>query len=151
MTKMLVTGGAGFIGANFVHYTLKHKPEYEVTVIDKLTYAGNPDNLKSVLDQINFVTGDICDRDLMDKLVSETDIVVHFAAESHNVLEHARTKRLKKGIPMLVANEVSIAMGSSRNQVTIIDAYGDTPLPEMSKYDTASAIVQHLSTLLHQA
>lgn len=52
---------------------------------------------------------------------------------------------------MLVANEVSIAMGSSRNQVTIIDAYGDTPLPEMSKHDTATAIVQHLSTLLHQA
>ena len=76
---------------------------------------------------------------------------IGFAAESHNVLEHARTKRLKKGIPMLVANEVSIAMGSSRNQVTIIDAYGDTPLPEMSKHNTATAIVQHLSTLLHQA
>ena len=76
---------------------------------------------------------------------------IGFAAESHNVLEHARAKRLKKSIPMLVANEVSIAMGSSRNQVTIIDAYGDTPLPEMSKHDTATAIVQHLSTLLHQA
>lgn len=76
---------------------------------------------------------------------------IGFAAESHNVLEHARAKRLKKSIPMLVANEVSIAMGSSRNQVTIIDAYGDTPLPEMSKHDTAAAIVQHLSTLLHQA
>ena len=84
MAKMLVTGGAGFIGSNFVHYTLKNRPEYEVTVIDKLTYAGNPDNLSSVLDKIEFVTGDICDRDLMDKLVAETDIVVHFAAESHN-------------------------------------------------------------------
>ncbi len=81
---MLVTGGAGFIGANFVHYTLNHKPEYEVTVIDKLTYAGNPDNLASVLDKINFITGDICDRNLIDQLVAETDIVVHFAAESHN-------------------------------------------------------------------
>ena len=84
MTKLLVTGGAGFIGANFVHYTLQNRPEYEVTVIDKLTYAGNPDNLASVLDKVNFVTGDICDRELMDKLVSETDLVVHFAAESHN-------------------------------------------------------------------
>jgi len=84
MTKMLITGGAGFIGANFVHYTLQHKPEYDITVIDKLTYAGNPDNLKSVLDKVNFVTGDICDRELMDKLVGETDIIVHFAAESHN-------------------------------------------------------------------
>ena len=82
--NIIVTGGAGFIGSNFVHYTLKNRPEYEVTVIDKLTYAGNPDNLSSVLDKIEFVTGDICDRDLMDKLVAETDIVVHFAAESHN-------------------------------------------------------------------
>jgi dTDP-glucose 4,6-dehydratase len=82
--KMLVTGGAGFIGANFVHYTLKTRPEYDITVVDKLTYAGNPDNLKTILDKIDFVTGDICDAELMDKLVSETDIVVHFAAESHN-------------------------------------------------------------------
>ena len=81
---MLITGGAGFIGSNFVHYTLNNRPEYEVTVIDKLTYAGNPDNLKEVLDKVNFVTGDICDRELMDKLIGETDIVVHFAAESHN-------------------------------------------------------------------
>lgn len=84
MTKMLVTGGAGFIGANFVHYTLNNHPEYQVTVVDKLTYAGNPDNLKSVDEQINFVVGDICDKELIDNLISENDIVVHFAAESHN-------------------------------------------------------------------
>jgi len=84
MTKMLITGGAGFIGANFVHYTIKNHPDYEITVVDKLTYAGNPDNLASVLEKIEFVTGDICDRELMDRLVGETDIVVHFAAESHN-------------------------------------------------------------------
>ena len=84
MTKILVTGGAGFIGANFVLYTVKHKPNYEVTVIDKLTYAGNRANLASVEDKINFVEGDICDAALMDKLVAENDIVVHFAAESHN-------------------------------------------------------------------
>jgi len=82
--KLLVTGGAGFIGANFVHYTLKNRPEYQVTVVDKLTYAGNPDSLKSVLNQIDFVTGDICDAELIDKLIADTDIVVHFAAESHN-------------------------------------------------------------------
>lgn len=84
MTKMLITGGAGFIGSNFVHYTLQHHPEYEVTVVDKLTYAGNPANIETVLDKITFVTGDICDAELMDKLIGETDIVVHFAAESHN-------------------------------------------------------------------
>lgn len=81
---MLVTGGAGFIGANFVHYTIKNHPEYHVTVIDKLTYAGNPDSLASVLDKIEFITGDICDAELMDRLVKDTDIVVHFAAETHN-------------------------------------------------------------------
>lgn len=84
MTNLLITGGAGFIGSNFVYYTLKNHPQYKITVIDKLTYAGNPDNLAPVLDQIDFVTGDICDRELMDKLVAKTDIVVHFAAESHN-------------------------------------------------------------------
>ena len=82
--KLLVTGGAGFIGSNFVHYTLEQRPEYEVTVIDKMTYAGNPGNLASIMDKITFVEGDICDAELMDKLISETDIVVHFAAESHN-------------------------------------------------------------------
>lgn len=84
MVKMLITGGAGFIGSNFVHYTLQHRPEYQITVVDKLTYAGNPDNLSSVLDKIEFVTGDICDAELMDRLIKDTDIVVHFAAESHN-------------------------------------------------------------------
>ena len=84
MTKLLITGGAGFIGSNFVHYTLREKPDYDITVIDKLTYAGNISSLEQVLDTIHFVEGDICDRELIDKLVAETDIVVHFAAESHN-------------------------------------------------------------------
>ena len=84
MAKLLVTGGAGFIGANFVHFTLNNRPEHQVTVIDKLTYAGNPDNVESILDKIEFITGDICDKDLMDDLVAKNDIVVHFAAESHN-------------------------------------------------------------------
>jgi len=81
---MLVTGGAGFIGANFVHHTLKSKPEYKITVLDALTYAGSKDNLKPAMDKITFVEGDITDTKLVDKLVSENDIVVHFAAESHN-------------------------------------------------------------------
>ena len=82
--KMLVTGGAGFIGANFVHYTLKNKPEYEITVVDKLTYAGNKNNLKDVLDQVLFIEADICNPVLMERIVANNDIVVHFAAESHN-------------------------------------------------------------------
>jgi dTDP-glucose 4,6-dehydratase len=85
MKKILVTGGAGFIGANFVHYLLNSHPnEYQVSVVDKLTYAGNPASLERVLDKINFVTGDICDEATIDALVADNDIVVHFAAESHN-------------------------------------------------------------------
>ena len=82
--KLLVTGGAGFIGANFAHYTVKNRPEYEITIVDKLTYAGNKASLDSIADKIEFVEGDICDRELMDRLIANTDIVVHFAAESHN-------------------------------------------------------------------
>ncbi|MDQ5913820.1 MAG: dTDP-glucose 4,6-dehydratase [Patescibacteria group bacterium] len=82
--KILVTGGAGFIGSNFVHLTLEKYPEHEITVIDKLTYAGNKESLKEVIDNISFVEGDICDEDLIDQLVSQNDLIVHFAAESHN-------------------------------------------------------------------
>ena len=84
MTKLLVTGGAGFIGSNFVHYVVEHRPDYELTVVDKLTYAGNLANLDNTKDKVEFVQGDICDAALMDDLVAKTDIVVHFAAESHN-------------------------------------------------------------------
>ncbi|MGH3710758.1 MAG: dTDP-glucose 4,6-dehydratase [Pseudonocardiaceae bacterium] len=80
---MLVTGGAGFIGANFVHHTAKNHPGYEVCVLDALTYAGNRDSLNPVADQARFVHGDVCDAALVDRLVAETDVVVNFAAESH--------------------------------------------------------------------
>lgn len=84
MSKILITGGAGFIGSNFVHYSLKTRPNNQITVIDKLTYAGNKDNLSGVLDKITFVEGDICNQELIDELVAKNDIVIHFAAESHN-------------------------------------------------------------------
>jgi dTDP-glucose 4,6-dehydratase len=80
---MLVTGGAGFIGANFVQYTLRQHPDYEVRVLDALTYAGNPASLAPVAAQVALVEGDICDAELVDALVAESDVVVHFAAESH--------------------------------------------------------------------
>lgn len=87
MKSILVTGGAGFIGANFVPYFAKKYADYQVINLDKLTYAGNLDNLSDCADCANykFVQGDICDRDLVEKLFRENDIrgVVHFAAESH--------------------------------------------------------------------
>lgn len=82
--KILVTGAAGFIGSNFVRRSLDLKPDLQITVLDLLTYAGRLSNLDGLLDKITFVTGDILDKPLVDKLVSETDLVVHFAAESHN-------------------------------------------------------------------
>lgn len=82
--RLLVTGGAGFIGANFVHQVVAEHPEVTVTVLDSLTYAGNRASLNPVADKIDFVHGDIADMDLVDELVSGVDTVVHFAAESHN-------------------------------------------------------------------
>lgn len=83
--KLLVTGGAGFIGSNYVYYVLANHPEDEIVVLDKLTYAGNLENLKPLANnpRLKFVKGDICDRDLVNELVKSADAVVHFAAESH--------------------------------------------------------------------
>jgi len=84
MQRLLVTGGAGFIGSNFVHFVLENTDDH-VTVLDKLTYAGNLESLKGLPDQrFNFVQGDIANAALVDRLVAETDVVVHYAAESHN-------------------------------------------------------------------
>ncbi len=82
--KLLVTGGAGFIGANFVHLTVAQRPDVEITVLDKLTYAGNRASLAPVADRIEFVEGDVADSNLVSNLIKDTDLVVHFAAESHN-------------------------------------------------------------------
>lgn len=84
---LLVTGGAGFIGANFVHYWLRQHPEDRVVVLDALTYAGNLANLQAIITspQLKFVQGDIADTDLVEKLLRQesVDTLVHFAAESH--------------------------------------------------------------------
>jgi len=83
--KLLVTGGAGFIGSNFILYWLKNHPDDEIINFDKLTYAGNLENLKSVEENphYSFIQGDICDSDLVTDVMKKVDTVVHFAAESH--------------------------------------------------------------------
>jgi dTDP-glucose 4,6-dehydratase len=85
MRHILITGGSGFIGSNFIHYLARTYPDYKLTNLDKLTYAGNPDNLRDIEHhpQYTFVHGDICDRDLVDRLMRDIDAVVHFAAETH--------------------------------------------------------------------
>jgi len=83
--KLLITGGAGFIGSNFIRYWLKKYPQDKILNLDKLTYAGNLVSLRDVENNPNytFVKGDICDGRLLNKLMEEIDMVVHFAAESH--------------------------------------------------------------------
>lgn len=136
MTKLLITGGAGFIGSNFVHYTLTNRPEYDITVVDKLTYAGNKDSLSDALDRITFVTGDICDRELMDRLVGETDIVVHFAAESHN------DNSLRDPWPFVQTNLIGTTTileavrkhGKRLHHISTDEVYGDLALDDPAKF-----------------
>ena len=81
--RLLITGGAGFIGSNFVHYMLSKHSEAEIVVLDKLTYAGNMSSLKDALADIEFVKGDICDEAIVKQLLKDCDCVINFAAETH--------------------------------------------------------------------
>lgn len=85
MKRLLITGGAGFIGSNFVRHMLAKYPDYHITNLDKLTYCGNMENLKSIEGDKNykFVKGDITDTLLVDKLAKESDVIINFAAETH--------------------------------------------------------------------
>ncbi len=98
--KLIITGGAGFIGSNFIFHMMKKYPEYRIICLDKLTYAGNLSTLKPVMnsDNFRFVKADICDREAVYKLFEKEkpDMIVNFAAESHvdrsieNLLESLR-------------------------------------------------------------
>jgi dTDP-glucose 4,6-dehydratase len=138
MVKVLVTGGAGFIGSNFVRHALGAHPDWQVTTLDKLTYAGRLENLKDVFDhpRHTFVQGDIIDAAVSGPLVSESEIVVHFAAETHVdrsimsagefittdvygtfvLLEAARTSRTLRRFVQISTDEVygSVPQGASR-------------------------------------
>ena len=133
MNNIIVTGGAGFIGSNFVHYVVNNHPEVHVTVLDKLTYAGNRANLAGLPeDRVELVVGDICDADLVDKLVSQADAVVHYAAESHN------DNSLVDPSPFIQTNIVGTytLLEACRkydvryHHVSTDEVYGDLPLRE---------------------
>ena len=135
MKKMLITGGAGFIGSNFVHYTLKNHPDYEVTVVDSLTYAGDKGRLAEALDKITFIEADICDFDKMDELTQGKDFVVHFAAHSHV------DRSIADPGPFLRANILgtdSIARAAIKNKVprfhhvSTDEVFGTLPLDNLS-------------------
>lgn len=133
MKKIIVTGGAGFIGSNFVHYVVQHHPEVFVTVLDKLTYAGNRANLAGLPeDRVKLVVGDIADAPLVDSLVKEADAVVHYAAESHN------DNSLNDPSPFIQTNLVGTftLLEACRkyhvrfHHVSTDEVYGDLPLRE---------------------
>jgi dTDP-glucose 4,6-dehydratase len=131
--RLLVTGGAGFIGSNFVHYWLGRYPDDHVVVYDLLTYAGNRANLTEVEDRIVFVQGDICDRELVERTLRDEriDVVVNFAAESHNSLAVVEPTRFFRtnviGTQTLL--EASRATGVGRvHHVSTCEVYGDLPL-----------------------
>jgi dTDP-glucose 4,6-dehydratase len=134
--RVLVTGGAGFIGANFVHRTVATRPDAQVTVLDALTYAGTEASLAPVADRIDFVQGDIADSAVVDKLVAGADVVVHFAAESHN------DNSLADPSPFVHTNVVgtftlleAVRRHDVRfHHVSTDEVYGDLPLDDPRKF-----------------
>jgi dTDP-glucose 4,6-dehydratase len=131
--RLLVTGGAGFIGVNFVRHTLTHRPDVQVTVLDAMTYAANPD---SVPESVTLVRGDIADRDLVDTLVGGCDAVVHFAAESHN------DNSLRNPEPFVHTNllgtftilEAVRRHGVRLHHISTDEVYGDLALDDPVKF-----------------
>jgi dTDP-glucose 4,6-dehydratase len=131
--RLLVTGGAGFIGSNFVHYWLERHPDDHVVVYDLLTYAGNRESLASVEERIGFVEGDICDAALAEATLRDhaVDVVVNFAAESHNSLAVVDPTRFFRtnvlGTQALL--DASRAVGVERfHHVSTCEVYGDLAL-----------------------
>lgn len=133
MKKILVTGGAGFIGSNFVHYVVKNHPEIHVTVLDKLTYAGNQANIADLPEErVTLVVGDVADFELVDQLIKDMDAVVHYAAESHN------DNSLRDPYPFVQTNligtyallEACRKYDVRYHHVSTDEVYGDLPLRE---------------------
>jgi dTDP-glucose 4,6-dehydratase len=136
MPAYLVTGGAGFIGSNFVRHVLEHT-DHSVTVLDKLTYAGNRASLEGLpVDRFSFVEGDICDAELVDVLVRTSDVVVHFAAESHN------DNSLRDPSPFLQTNLIgtytlleAVRKHETRyHHISTDEVYGDLELDDPARF-----------------
>ncbi len=133
LKNIIVTGGAGFIGSNFVHYVVNNHPDVKITVLDKLTYAGNRANLAGLpADRVKLVVGDVADAELVDKLVKNTDAVVHYAAESHN------DNSLIDPSPFIQTNiigtytliEACRKYGVRYHHISTDEVFGDLPLRE---------------------
>lgn len=134
--KMLITGGAGFIGANFVRQVVASRPDIEVTVVDALTYAASRSSLDQVAGRIEFVHGSITDETLADQLVENADVVVNFAAESHN------DNSLHDPRPFLESNivgtwnllEAARKHGTRLHHVSTDEVFGDLELDDPVRF-----------------
>src|SRR5512133_4074313 len=132
--RLLVTGAAGFIGSNFVHYWLEHHPDDTVVALDLLTYAGNRANLDDVADRVDFIQGDIGDLELGRRLLEQYDIdvVVNFAAESHNSLAVVDPRRFFHtnviGTQTLLEAAREVGGLQRFHHVSTCEVYGDLPL-----------------------
>lgn len=153
--RLLVTGGAGFIGSNFIHYILNKYPNYKIVNLDLLTYAGNLENLKDLESRelgpnYKFVKGDIADSKIVNELVKNTDIIVNFAAESHvdrSILDSKdfiRTNIIGTHVLLEAAKSASRRNGNVRfHHVSTDEVYGslgpnDAPFNENTLYDPRS-------------
>lgn len=143
MSKILVTGGAGFIGSNFIHYWLEKHPQDQVTNLDVLTYAGNLSSLSDIESNPNytFVKGDIGNKKIVSRLVKEADVVVHFAAESHvdrSILgPEAFVETNIKGTFNLL--EAARKYGKRFHHVSTDEVFGQLELADEGKFSESTA------------
>lgn len=136
MQRLLVTGGAGFIGSNFVHFVVEHT-DHLVTVLDKLTYAGNLESLAGLpAERVTFVQGDIADVSVVDPLVAESDVVIHYAAESHNdnSLHDPRPFLDTNIIGTYVLIEAARKHGKRFHHISTDEVYGDLELDDPERF-----------------
>ncbi|MFZ5365129.1 MAG: dTDP-glucose 4,6-dehydratase [Patescibacteria group bacterium] len=165
--KLFVTGGAGFIGSNFILYMLDKYPHYEIVNYDKLTYAGNLENLKTVENNPNykFVRGDILNYELLDLLLKDVDVIVHFAAESHvdksilgaeefvrtnvlgtyTLLEAAKNNKVKRFHHVSTDEVFGSLTLDSKNKF-----FEDTPYNPRSPYASSKAAADHLARAYYE-
>ncbi len=140
--NILITGGAGFIGSNFVRYLYRERPEWKISVLDALTYAGNKENLKGLDDKrVTLVIGNICDEEIVERLVSECDAVVHFAAESHNdnSLDNPRPFLDTNIIGTYTLIEAARKHKKRFHHISTDEVYGDLELDDPAKFTPETA------------